>query len=261
MAEKNTLSIQVTAGQVFPSKNADVMMVSVRDDTSENRFSTFPVAADQIQANGNRRTVQLETDKEYDISKPVKGEDGKRVYEHARVTGQDIMNMYEAAKQKAIEEAKQRQGQPKQEQPQETAAKQPNEYLNRVHVKMIHETQKEGMLRVTVHDERSADNYGSFLVPKKNVFDTKDRTTGAPVPDRRNINLGPKDSVIPYSIKGADGKFQAVQMTAGELAEQYRADQKDFMAKRRQAVKDTPVEETHAPAHDGTSFDDEMAIE
>lgn len=257
MAENEILTIQVTKGQVFPSKNPDVMMVSIRDDASPNKFSTFPVAADKITGDGQLRQVSLEKDRDYDISKPAApAPDGKKSYEHQKVTGGQIYEMYQTAKQKAMEDKKAKDG-PQQEAPQADVPK--NAYMNRVSTKMIHDTNLDHVKRVSVRDQRSSDGLASFLVPAANIFMSKDKS-GKPIPERMNINLGPETSSMKYSIRGQDGKFQPVAMTASDVATLYRDEQKAYMSRQRQAVKETP-EPQAAAEEPALGFDDEMAIE
>lgn len=255
MAEKNTmLSIQVTKGQVFKSRNPDVLMISVRDDTSPNKFSTFPVAADKVTQAGDLRKVELDANKEYDISKPGPIDDqGRKTYVHTAVSGQQIMDMYEAARQKAVTA--------KQAQPE---AKQSEDPSIRVHAKMIHDTNSSDFKRVSIRDSRSADGRGSFLIPSENISPAKNRS-GILVPNRMDVDLGAEKDTLRYSIQGKDGAFIPVHITAGELKTMYDADQKAYMARQRQSVKEEPaviepvVSEPQASVSDG--IDDEMAIE
>jgi hypothetical protein len=249
--EKKDLSVQVTKNQVFDTKNPGVKMVSWPDPSSANGFSSFPVPSDSVSGEGKMRTVTLDPERKYDISKPVIGEDGKKTFVHEPpITGEEIFNRFEANKQKAIAERTAQAEAPAPEKAKDV-------YVNRVSDKLIHPTKDENLMRVSFPDDRSTNGMGNALIPKANIFPARNSNREI-IPGRSSINLGSPDNAVTYSVRNDQGKFMAVPMTAGELAERYADSQKAFVAGQRTAAKQAPDVVTPEAKSDLT---DEMVIE
>lgn len=260
---KDSLSIQVTSRQVFDSPNPGIKMVSFLDKTSATGFSNVSVKADAVSQKGSRFEVSLDAAQSYDVSRPRVNKSGSMSFSHDTMTGQDIHTSHETLLQERSEaRAARKEAQAAAEQKTAPEAQQnakgENCYLNRVHDRMIHPVaSKEGMSRVVVKDERSADGYGSALIPTNHIFQSKDRN-GIVVPDRKNVNLGPRDSQISYSIKGEDGNFQQMKVSAGELASMYRDEMRQFVKQSREAVKNADI---GGPGVAAPQASDEMALD
>lgn len=251
MAEKNFGPVQVTSKQVFDTKNPGVKQVSCPDPSSLNGFSSFPVPSGSVEGEGKMRSVNLEAERVYDLSKPVRGDDGKVTYEHKPTTGQQIFDMFEANKQKAMaEKSAQAKTPAPEEKPKET-------WVNRVSDKLIHETQDPNLRRVSFPDDRSHNGMGNAVIPKSSIIPSKN-SKGEVIPGRSSINLGLATDSITYSIKNEKGQFTPMPMTAGELATRYEASQKAFVAGQRTAAKQAEVP---TPTEPTAQMTDEMVIE
>ena len=251
MAAKNTKTITVTHGQVHVSRNPDVNVISVSDSKSANGFSSFPVFANEVSEFGdNRRSViTIDLDRPYDISR--KDVDGK--YEHDTVSGEDIVNMFEAAKSKAIANAAKT---AKEAAPVEPTV--PNAFMNRVSDKLIHNTKKAGLMRVSLPDEASNNGMANILVPSSNIFQSTRRGKD-PIVGMKNINLGLENEMIKYSIVGANGKFIQMEKTAKEVSELWAESQAKFLENKGSQIQSVPepVAENTAEAGDYGYGDDE----
>jgi hypothetical protein len=193
------------------------------------------------------RTVTLDPERKYDISKPVIGEDGKKTFVHEPpITGEEIFNRFEANKQKAIAERTAQAEAPAPEKAKDV-------YVNRVSDKLIHPTKDEKLVRISVPDVSPEKGMGNIVVPASNVFQSVNKQ-GVAIPGRFNVNLGAPDAELKYSIRGKDGKFEQSSVTASDIATRYAENQRNFMAARRTADKEAVVE-TLEPKVDEDEFE------
>lgn len=251
MAENKSLSFQVTDRQVYQTKNPDVMVVSCPDTDSMNGFRSFPVLANAVKENGQMRTVSLDADRMYDSSIKVQGEDGKSTFEHKTMTGQQLFDIFEANKQKAMEAKSAEKEVSVQAEPEKPVVE--NVYMNRVSEKLIHPTKDENLVRISVPDVSPEKGMGNIVVPASNVFQAVNKQ-GVAIPGRFNVNLGAPDAELKYSIRGKDGKFEQSSVTASDIATRYAENQRNFMAARRTADKEAVVE-TLEPKVDEDEFE------
>lgn len=206
-------NISVTANQVHVSqKNPKVSVVSITDSKSVNGFSSFPVFSNEVFDSKYGKTVSVDVERDYDISR--KTEAG--TYEHDKVKGQDIVNMFEAAKTAAINNK------------YETASVEKPVFMNRVSEKLIHATSRQGLNRVSIPDAESVNGMANILVPNARIFKST-RKGGVPIPGMMNINLGSENDIIKYSILNDEGKFVKSDKTAAEVADIWAKSQEQYL--------------------------------
>lgn len=91
-----------------------------------------------------------------------------------------------------------------------------NAFLNNVDRKFVYDTKNPKCKIVSVPYAGSENGYAKVTVPTRNIFDTK--LNGKTVPNHVNVNIGPKDNMIPLSVLRS-GKYERIQMQAGDLAD------------------------------------------
>lgn len=91
-----------------------------------------------------------------------------------------------------------------------------NAFLNNVDRKFVYDTKNPKCKIVSVPYAGSENGYAKVTVPTRNIFDTK--LNGKTVPNHVNVNIGPKDNMIPLSVLRG-GKYERIQMQAGDLAD------------------------------------------
>lgn len=204
----------ISADRVWETKNPAYQTVSLRDDRSSSGFLNVWVPTAQLAGapDGQSYTVDFGLpDTPYTGSR--KKPDG--TYERVALTAGDVRTLFDR---------------------QQTP---PNAYLNYVPGQFIHETSNPDYKVVSLPSAASESGFMNLTVDAKMVFPTTSRKTGEVVPNRYNVNLGPAYHTVLYDVK-RDGAFVKEKQTAGNFAKQYEKNQRDWLAKRREADKQGP---------------------
>lgn len=115
-----------------------------------------------------------------------------------------------------------------------------NAFLNNVDRKFVYDTKNPKCKIVSVPYAGSENGYAKVTVPTRNIFDTK--LNGKTVPNHVNVNIGPKDNMIPLSVLRG-GKYERIQMQAGDLADLQQRAVERWRAQSMQVADAMPVDE------------------
>ena len=115
-----------------------------------------------------------------------------------------------------------------------------NAFLNNVDRKFVYDTKNPKCKIVSVPYAGSENGYAKVTVPTRNIFDTK--LNGKTVPNHVNVNIGPKDNMIPLSVLRG-GKYERIQMQAGDLADLQQRAVERWRAQSMQVVDAMPADE------------------
>lgn len=167
----------------------------------------------------------------------IKTADGK--FENVKATADALAAQWKASQEafRAQKDGKQAAA-PEAKAPEEKTPAN-NVYLNGVSEKVVHPLNIEGknLSKVGVADPTSADGWGNFIVPTKQIFPATKFGSDEKIPGKVNVNLGDADKKITYQIKGEDGKYQNVTKTAGEIADAYKVAHDEYMKGVRESAK------------------------
>lgn len=115
-----------------------------------------------------------------------------------------------------------------------------NAFLNNVDRKFVYDTKNPKCKIVSVPYSGSENGYAKVTVPTRNIFDTK--LNGKTVPNHVNVNIGPKDNMIPLSVLRG-GKYERIQMQAGDLADLQQRAVERWRAQSMQVADAMPADE------------------
>lgn len=115
-----------------------------------------------------------------------------------------------------------------------------NAFLNNVDRKFVYDTKNPKCKIVSVPYAGSENGYAKVTVPTRNIFDTK--LNGKTVPNHVNVNIGPKDNMIPLSVLRG-GKYERIQMQAGDLADLQQRAAERWRAQSMQVADAMPADE------------------
>lgn len=115
-----------------------------------------------------------------------------------------------------------------------------NAFLNNVDRKFVYDTKNPKCKIVSVLYAGSENGYAKVTVPTRNIFDTK--LNGKTVPNHVNVNIGPKDNMIPLSVLRG-GKYERIQMQAGDLADLQQRAVERWRAQSMQVADAMPADE------------------
>lgn len=115
-----------------------------------------------------------------------------------------------------------------------------NAFLNNVDRKFVYDTKNPKCKIVSVPYAGSENGYAKVTVPTRNIFDTK--LNGKTVSNHVNVNIGPKDNMIPLSVLRG-GKYERIQMQAGDLADLQQRAVERWRAQSMQVVDAMPADE------------------
>lgn len=115
-----------------------------------------------------------------------------------------------------------------------------NAFLNNVDRKFVYDTKNPKCKIVSVPYTGSENGYAKVTVPTRNIFDTK--LNGKTVPNHVNVNIGPKDNMIPLSVLRG-GKYERIQMQAGDLADLQQRAVERWRAQSMQVADAMPADE------------------
>ena len=115
-----------------------------------------------------------------------------------------------------------------------------NAFLNNVDRKFVYDTKNPKCKIVSVPYAGSENGYAKVTVPTRNIFDTK--LNGKTVPNHVNVNIGPKDNMIPLSVLRG-GKYERIQMQAGDLADLQQRAVERWRAQSMQVADTMPADE------------------
>lgn len=115
-----------------------------------------------------------------------------------------------------------------------------NAFLNNVDRKFVYDTKNPKCKIVSVPYAGSENGYVKVTVPTRNIFDTK--LNGKTVPNHVNVNIGPKDNMIPLSVLRG-GKYERIQMQAGDLADLQQGAVERWRAQSMQVADAMPADE------------------
>lgn len=115
-----------------------------------------------------------------------------------------------------------------------------NAFLNNVDRKFVYDTKNPKCKIVSIPYAGSENGYAKVTVPTRNIFDTK--LNGKTVPNHVNVNIGPKDNMIPLSVLRG-GKYERIQMQAGDLADLQQRAVERWRAQSMQVVDAMPADE------------------
>lgn len=115
-----------------------------------------------------------------------------------------------------------------------------NAFLNNVDRKFVYDTKNPKCKIVSVPYAGSENGYAKITVPTRNIFDTK--LNGKTVPNHVNVNIGPKDNMIPLSVLRG-GKYERIQMQAGDLADLQQRAVERWRAQSMQVADAMPADE------------------
>lgn len=115
-----------------------------------------------------------------------------------------------------------------------------NAFLNNVDRKFVYDTKNPKCKIVSVPYAGSENGYAKVTVPTRNIFDTK--LNGKTVPNHVNVNIGPKDNMIPLSVLRG-GKYERIQMQAGDLADLQQRAVERWRAQSMQVTDAMPADE------------------
>lgn len=115
-----------------------------------------------------------------------------------------------------------------------------NAFLNNVDRKFVYDTKNPKCKIVSVPYAGSENGYAKVTVPTRNIFDTK--LNGKTVPNHVNVNIGPKDNMIPLSVLRG-GKYERIQMQAGDLADLQQRAVERWRAQSMQVADSMPADE------------------
>lgn len=115
-----------------------------------------------------------------------------------------------------------------------------NAFLNNVDRKFVYDTKNPKCKIVSVPYAGSENGYAKVTVPTRNIFDTK--LNGKTVPNHVNVNIGPKDNMIPLSVLRG-GKYERIQMQAGDLADLQQRAVERWRAQSMQVADAMPADE------------------
>lgn len=202
----------ISAKQVYDTKNPAYRVLSFSDKTSETGFANLVLNAENFteQKDGSY-DVNLGPDNRWrEVSVKKNGTFVRERRDVTEIVSQVTAKDTQAEKpaEKAAETSK------------ETAKL--NAYLNYLPEKLIRETKNPDFKIVSIPCSASENGFANLTVHSKRVFATKKAATGEIVPNRMNVNLGPADGNVMYSVK-EHGEYVKKTMTAGDLAEQYQS--------------------------------------
>lgn len=115
-----------------------------------------------------------------------------------------------------------------------------NAFLNNVDRKFVYDTKNPKCKIVSVPYAGSENGYAKVTVPTRNIFDTK--LNGKTVLNHVNVNIGPKDNMIPLSVLRG-GKYERIQMQAGDLADLQQRAVERWRAQSMQVADAMPADE------------------
>lgn len=115
-----------------------------------------------------------------------------------------------------------------------------NAFLNNVDRKFVYDTKNPKCKIVSVPYAGSENGYAKVTVPTRNIFDTK--LNGKTVPNHVNVNIGPKDNMIPLSVLRG-GKYERIQMQVGDLADLQQRAVERWRAQSMQVADAMPADE------------------
>lgn len=115
-----------------------------------------------------------------------------------------------------------------------------NAFLNNVDRKFVYDTKNPKCKIVSVPYAGSENGYAKVTVSTRNIFDTK--LNGKTVPNHVNVNIGPKDNMIPLSVLRG-GKYERIQMQAGDLADLQQRAVERWRAQSMQVADAMPADE------------------
>lgn len=115
-----------------------------------------------------------------------------------------------------------------------------NAFLNNVDRKFVYDTKNPKCKIVSVPYAGSENGYAKVTVPTRNIFDTK--LNGKTVPNHVNVNIGPKDNMIPLSVLRG-GKYERIQMQTGDLADLQQRAVERWRAQSMQVADAMPADE------------------
>lgn len=195
----------VQQNRLFTSKNGKFKVFSMVDSRSDTGYSNYVVKATDVAQNPDS-TYEVYLGNAGQIRNLSIIQNGQRTM--LRVPIESIEQQYKDTLMTSPETAENaRKGK---ENPRNNA------FLNNVDRKFVYDTKNPKCKIVSVPYAGSENGYAKVTVPTRNIFDT--RVNGKTVPNHVNVNIGPKDNMIPLSIlKG--GKYERIQMKAGDVAD------------------------------------------
>lgn len=195
----------VQPNRLFTSKNGKFKVFSMVDSRSDTGYSNYVVKATDVAQNPDS-TYEVYLGNGGQIRNLSIIQNGQRTM--LRVPIESIEQQYKDTLMTSPETAENaRKGK---ENPRNNA------FLNNVDRKFVYDTKNPKCKIVSVPYAGSENGYAKVTVPTRNIFDTK--VNGKTVPNHVNVNIGPKDNMIPLSIlKG--GKYERIQMRAGDVAD------------------------------------------
>lgn len=195
----------VQQNRLFTSKNGKFKVFSMVDSRSDTGYSNYVVKATDVAQNPDS-TYEVYLGNAGQIRNLSIIQNGQRTM--LRVPIESIEQQYKDTLMTSPETAENaRKGK---ENPRNNA------FLNNVDRKFVYDTKNPKCKVVSIPYGGSENGYAKVTVPTRNIFDTK--VNGKTVPNHVNVNIGPKDNMIPLSIlKG--GKYERIQMKAGDVAD------------------------------------------
>ena len=195
----------VQQNRLFTSKNGKFKVFSMVDSRSDTGYSNYVVKATDVAQNPDS-TYEVYLGNAGQIRNLSIIQNGQRTM--LRVPIESIEQQYKDTLMTSPETAENaRKGK---ENPRNNA------FLNNVDRKFVYDTKNPKCKIVSVPYAGSENGYAKATVSTRNIFDTK--VNGKTVPNHVNVNIGPKDNMIPLSIlKG--GKYERIQMKAGDVAD------------------------------------------
>lgn len=195
----------VHQNRLFTSKDGKFKVFSMVDSRSDTGYSNYVVKATDVAQNPDS-TYEVYLGNAGQIRNLSIIQNGQRTM--LRVPIESIEQQYKDTLMTSPETAENaRKGK---ENPRNNA------FLNNVDRKFVYDTKNPKCKVVSIPYGGSENGYAKVTVPTRNIFDTK--VNGKTVPNHVNVNIGPKDNMIPLSIlKG--GKYERIQMRAGDVAD------------------------------------------
>lgn len=218
----------VQSNRLFTSKNGKFKVFSMVDSRSDTGYSNYVVKATDVAQNPDS-TYEVYLGNAGQIRNLSIIQNGQRTM--LRVPIESIEQQYKdtlMSSPETAENAKKGKENPRN-----------NAFLNNVDRKFVYDTKNPKCKIVSIPYAGSENGYAKVTVPTRNIFDTK--SNGKTVPNHVNVNIGPKDNMIPLSIlKG--GKYERIQMQAGDVADLQQRAVERWRAQSMQVTDVTPNE-------------------
>ena len=219
----------VQQNRLFTSKNGKFKVFSMVDSRSDTGYSNYVVKTTDVAQNPDS-TYEVYLGNAGQIRNLSIIQNGQRTM--LRVPIESIEQQYKDTLMSSPETAENaRKGK---ENPRNNA------FLNNVDRKFVYDTKNPKCKIVSIPYAGSENGYAKVTVPTRNIFDTK--SNGKTVPNHVNVNIGPKDNMIPLSIlKG--GKYERIQMQAGDVADLQTRAVERWRAQSMQVADTMPADE------------------